>query len=206
MSTNIQINYTNKSMNKDLPTVFVFTKNETPTFDALKEGVAWRTIPNIGRGSSSSFVFPIVTMVGATWKGGMNKTEVLASDIGKRYTVSKNETGIVLEGNGNASDTKSIEVNNDANIQDGISASLYKDGKLMLTKNIVGYGQKATFVLKPKLYWGIASEIVESQLLNSAVLNTDHFFELDLEGASEINVSLNGNAEDGYTFKVDSQK
>ncbi|WP_272151789.1 hypothetical protein [Tenacibaculum aiptasiae] len=206
MATNIKINYTNKSMNNDLPTVFVFTKNEVPTFDVLKEGVAWRTIPDIGRGSSSSFVFPIITEVGATWKDGMNKTQILSSDIGKRYTVNKNDTGIVLEANGNASDTKSIEVNNNANISGGISASLYKDNKLMLTKNIVGYDQKATFVLKPKLYWGIASEIEESQLINSAVLNTDHFFELDLEGVSEVNVSLNGNAEDGYSFKVDSQK
>jgi hypothetical protein len=206
MATDIKITYTNKSMNKDLPTVFVFTKNETPTFDVLKEGVAWRTIPDIGRGSSSSFVFPIVTEVGATWQGGMNKTQVLPSDIGKRYTVSQNDTGIVLAANGNASDTKSIDVNNDANIQDGVSASLYKDNKLMLTKNIVGYGQKATFVLKPKLYWGIASEIQESQLINSAVLNTDSFFEQDLEGVSEVNISLNGNAAEGYTFKIDSQK
>ena len=206
MATDIKITYTNKSMNKDLPTVFVFTKNETPTFDVLKEGVAWRTIPNIGRGSSSSFVFPVITEVGATWQGGMNKTQVLPSDIGKRYTVSQNDTGIVLAANGNASDTKSIDVNNNANIQDGVSASLYKDGKLMLTKKIVGYGQKATFVLKPKLYWGIASEIQESELINSAVLNTDSFFEQDLEGVTEVNISLNGNAEEGYTFKIDSQK
>ena len=206
MATDIKITYTNKSMNKDLPTVFVFTKNETPTFDVLKEGVAWRTIPNIGRGSSSSFVFPIITEVVATWQGGMNKTQVLPSDIGKRYTVNQNDTGIVLAANGNASDTKSIDVNNDANIQDGVSASLYKDGKLMLTKKIVGYGQKATFVLKPKLYWGIASEIQESELINSAVLNTDSFFEQDLEGVTEVNISLNGNAEEGYTFKIDSQK
>lgn len=206
MATDIKITYTNKSMNKDLPTVFVFTKNEIPTFDVLKEGVAWRTIPNIGRGSSSSFVFPIVTEVGAAWQGGMNKTQVLPADIGKRYTISQNDTGIVLAANGNASDTKSIDVNNDANIQDGVSASLYKDGKLMLTKNIVDYDQKATFVLKPKLYWGIASEIEESQLINSAVLNTDSFFEQDLEGVTEVNVSLNGNQEDGYTFMIDSQK
>lgn len=206
MATNITINYTNKSMNKDLPTVFVFTKNEVPTFDVLKEGVAWRTIPNIGRGSSSSFIFPTRSEVGATWKDGVNKTQILSSDIGKRYTVNKNDTEIVLEANGNASDTKSIEINNNVNISGGISASLYKDNKLMLIKNIVGHNQKATFVLKPKLYWGIASEIEESQLINSAVLNTDNFFELDLEGVTEVDVSLNGNAEDGYTFKVDSQK
>ena len=206
MATDIKITYTNKSMNKDLPTVFIFTKNETPTFDALKDGVAWKTIPSIGRGSSSSFTFPVVTEVGATWEDGKNKTRILSSEIGKRYTVSKNDTGIVLAGNGNASDTKSIDVNNNANIQGGVAASLYKDGKLMMTKNIVGYGQKATFVLKPKLYWGIASEIEESALLNSAVLNTDHFFEQDLEGVSEVEISLNGNAEDGYSFKIDAQK
>lgn len=206
MATDIKITYTNKSMNKDLPTVFVFTKNETPTFDVLKEGVAWSTFPNTGRGSSSSFVFPIITEVGATWQGGMNKTQILPSEIGKRYTVSQNDTGIVLAANGNASDTKSIDVNYDANIQDGVSASLYKDNKLMLTKNIVGYGQKATFVLKPKLYWGIASEIEEGGLINSAVLNTDSFFEQDLEGITEVNISLNGNADEGYTFLIDSQK
>lgn len=206
MSSNIEITYINKSMNKDLPKIFVFTKNETPTFDALKDGVAWRVIPNIGRESSSSFVFPIETKIGATWMSGQNKTKVLNSVIGKRYTVSKDDAGIVLAENGNASDTKSIDVNNDINVPNGISAQLYKDGKLMMEKKIVGFGQKATFVLKPKLYWGVASEIEESQLLNSAVLNTDHFFEQNLEGVSKVTVSLNGNAEDGYSFKIEEQQ
>ncbi|ACA86632.1 hypothetical protein [Shewanella woodyi] len=206
MSSNVEITYINKSMNKDLPTIFVFTKNETPTFDALKEGVAWRVIPDIGRASSSQFNFPIETSVGATWQGGQNKTQVLDSTIGKRYTVSKDDTGVVLAANGNASDTKSIDVNNDVNVPNGISAELYKDGKLMMTKNIVGFGQKATFVLKPRLYWGVASEIQESQLLNSAVLNTDKFFEQDLEGVTKVTVSLNGNAESGYNFKIENQE
>jgi hypothetical protein len=206
MPSNIDITYINKSMNKDLPTIFVFTKNETPTFDALKEGVAWRVIPNIGRSSSSSFNYPISTEVGATWLDGLNKTEILPSTIGKRYTVNKNDTGVILMANGDASDTKSIDVNNNVNVLNGISASLYKDGKLMMTKKIVGFGQKATFVLKPKLYWGVASEIQESQLLNSAVLNTDKFFEQDLEGVSKVTISLNGNAQDGYSFKIESQE
>ncbi|SHO58904.1 hypothetical protein [Vibrio quintilis] len=206
MPSNIEITYINKSMNKDLPKIFVFTKNETPTFDALKEGVAWRVIPDIGRSSSSTFIFPVETCVGATWQNGQNKTQKLSSVIGKRYTISKDETGVVLAANGNASDTKSIDVNNDVNVPNGISAQLYKDGKLMMEKKIVGFGQKATFVLKPKLYWGLASEIEESQLLNSAVLNTDTFFEQDLEGVTKATVSLNGNAEDGYSFKIESQE
>ncbi|KAF7765060.1 hypothetical protein PCIT_b1196 [Pseudoalteromonas citrea] len=206
MSSNIEITYINKSMNKDLPKIFVFTKNETPTFDALKEGVAWRVIPDIDRASSSTFSFPIETSVGATWQGGQNQTKVLNSVIGKRYTVIKDDTGVVLAANGNASDTKAIDVNNDVQVPNGICAQLYKDGKLMMEKKIVGFGQKATFVLKPKLYWGVASEIEESQLLNSAVLNTNSFFEQDLEGVSKATISLNGNAEEGYTFKIESQE
>ncbi len=206
MSLNTEITYVNKSMNKDLPTIFVFTKNEVPTFDALKEGVAWRVIPDIGRASSSSFVFPIETSVSATWQDGQNKTKELSSTIGKRYTVAKNDTGIVLETNGNASDTNSVEVTNDINVPNGVSAQLYKDGKLMMEKKIVGFGQKATFVLKPKLYWGIASEIQEGQLLNSAVLNSEHFFVQDLEGVSKAIVSLNGNEEDGYSFRIENQE
>jgi hypothetical protein len=206
MARDVKITYTNKSMNRDLPTVFVFAKNETPTFDTLKEGIVWREIANIGRGSSSSFVFPIVTEIGVTSQDGMNKTQMLPSDIGKRYTVNQNDTGIVLAANGNASDAKFIDVNNDTNIQGGVSTSLYKDGRLMLRKSSIGHGQKATFVLKPKLYWGIASEIQEGELIHSGELNTDHFFEQDLEGVTEVNISLNGNAEEGYTFRIDSQR
>jgi hypothetical protein len=42
--------------------------------------------------------------------------------------------------------------------------------------------------------------------LNSAVLNTDKFFEQDLEGVSKVTISLNGNAQDGYSFKIESQE
>ncbi len=76
----------------------------------------------------------------------------------------------------------------------------------MMTKKIVAYGQKATFVLHPKLYWGLASEIQEGEQLSSAVLNSTSFYELDLEGLTEVTIGLYGNAQSGYDFKVDSKK
>ena len=51
-----------------------------------------------------------------------------------------------------------------------------------------------------------ASEIQEGDQLSSAVLNSDSFFEQDLEGMSEVTVGLYGNAQDGYMFKIDSWK
>ncbi len=206
MSSNIKINYVNQSMNQDLPKVFLFLKNEIPTFDALRDGVAWRVIEDVGRGSSCTLNYPIQTSVCATWNDHSCQTAMLDSNIGARYRVVEDPTGITIAADGNAGNTRSIDVDNDIHVAGGISVDLYKDGKVMMRKNTVAYGQKATFVLHPKLYWGLASEIQEGEDLSSAVLNSDHFFEQDLEGVTEVTVALTGNAEDGYEFKILSQK
>jgi hypothetical protein len=111
----------------------------------------------------------------------------------------------VLVPTGNASQTTAIEVNCNVRVEGGVAAQLCKSGKVMMTKNIVAYGQKATFVLHPKLYWGIASEIQEGALISSAVLNTDNFFEQDVEGVSSVDVVLRGNPKDGYRFNLENQ-
>lgn len=201
MSTDVKVTYVNNSLNPDQPTIFVFTKNLIPTFDVLVDGVAWRTMPNIGKGSSSCFVFPIITEVQAMW-GDCNATRSILADIGKRYTVLEDDTGIVLQPTGNASQTNAIEVNSMVQVEGGVRAQLTKDGKVMMTKNIVAYNQKATFILHPKLYWGVASEIQEGQLISSAVLNSDHFFEQDIEGVTSATVTLTGNPKEGYQFIV----
>jgi hypothetical protein len=205
MSTNVQITYRNESGNTDNPTIFVFTKNMIPTFDVLKHGVAWRVLPNIGKGSTSEFIFPIVTSVQAMW-GGCNRTRSIESNIGSRYTVEEDNTGVILTPNGDSSQNNAIEIANNVHLSGGIQAQLCKDGKVIMTKNIVAYGQKATFVLHPKLYWGIASEIQEGQFISSAVLNTDQFFEQDVEGVTSVDVVLRGNASDGYQFYIENQK
>lgn len=205
MSSDVKIRYFNESGNVDNPTIFVFVSNEIPTFDALKDGVAWRVMPDIGKGSYSEFMYPIETTVQAMW-GGYNKTEKLKSSIGKRYTCSKDNTGIVLKPDGNALQNTAIELKNNVNVVGGVQAQLCKDGKIIMTKNIVAYDQKATFVLHPKLYWGVASEIQEGQELSSAVLNSDQFTPISLEGLSEIEVVLRGNAKEGYRFDVRDRK
>jgi len=201
----VKITYVNHSGNKDTPTVFLFTKNEVPTFDALRDGVAWRTFERIGRGSCATAVFPVDTQVSTSWDSGCCRTAQLTAQIGCGYQVSKDETGIILTKNGNAGNTRSIDVTNNIRVSGGISVNLYKDGHIMMTKDIVAYGQKATFVLHPKLYWGLASEIQEGEQLSSAVLDSASFYELDLESLSEVTVGLYGNAQDGYQFKVDSK-
>lgn len=143
MPDNIQINYVNRSPNKDTPKIFVFTRNEVPKFEIQRQGVEWKVITNLGRNSSYVINYPVDT--------------------------------------------------EDAENTFSIDAAAAND-------------QKPSFVPHPKLYWGMAPEIQEGQEIDSAMLNPDSFFELDLEGVSEVTVALCGNEEDGYQFKIEDQR
>lgn len=204
MTTDVKIRYINRSVNLDLPTIFIFTKNVIPTFSALRDGVAWRTFPKVGKGSSCEFTYPIETEVRAAWNGGCCKSQKIDSQIGSRYGVVKNASGFQLVNEGDSSQTDAIEIANHIKVEQGIRAQLYKAERLVAEKKIVAFGQKATFIIHPKLYWGIASEIQDGQAISSAVLNSDHFFEMDIEGVTSCDVVLYGNAKDGYTFKVEN--
>lgn len=206
MSNAVRITYINKSMNRDMPKTFLFMKNEIPTFDALREGVAWKVIENVRCGSSCQINFPIVIEVATSWDDHTYQTMRLPLSNGCCYSVLEDDTGIVLNADVNAGHTRSIDVVNNVHVKNGVSVDLYKDGQLMMTKKTVACGQKATFVLHPKIYWGLASEIQEGGQIKSAVLNSDNFFEQNLEGLSEVTVALYGNAEEGYQFKVEAQK
>jgi len=205
MSNDVQITYVNNSVNYDQPTVFVFTKNMTPTFDVMADGIAWRIMPNIGKGSSSCFIYPIEIGLQAMW-GGYNTTQMISAQIGERYTVSEDSTGIVLQPGGSASQPTAIEIESMVQVSGGIRAQICKDGQVLMHKDIVAYGQRAAFILHPKLYWGVASEIQEGQPISSAVLNSDHFFEQDIEGVTKATVTLIGNLKEGYRFIVDNQE
>ena len=197
----LYITYVNRSDNADQPTIFVFAKNAIPGFDELADGVAWRVLPDIGKGSSSEFMVLPMCTVQATW-GGVNRTQSLVAEVGKRYTVMEDDTGIVLVANGNASQSNAIEISSEIHVPGGITAQLLNDGKLLMQKQIVAYGQKASFVWERKLYWGIASEIWESQLIGTAVLDSTDFFEQDLDGILGATVTLTGDAQSGYQFEV----
>ena len=199
MGLDVKITYINNSWNRDKPTIFVFAKNQAPTFNVLEHGVAWRTISRIGRKSSSCFIYPQKTHVQAMWGEG-DKTGILEAAPGQRYTVLEDDTGIVLAHTGKATQANAIEVDSQVEVKDGIRAQILKRGSPLMVKNIIAYGQKATFILHPILYWGIAAEIQEGQGIGSAVLNTDRFWAQNIEEISEATVTLVGNATEGYRF------
>ncbi len=141
MSTDVQVTYVNNSMNPDNPTIFVFTKNVIPTFNALVDGFAWRVMPDIGKGASSRFVYPLVSTVRATW-GDCNATQTIEAQIGHRYTVLEDSTGIILQHDGQASQPTAIEVNSRVQVPGGVSKATVrltgnpKDGYTFVVENV----------------------------------------------------------------------
>lgn len=198
-----KICYINKSANKDLPQVFVFAQNGTSNFSSIEEGVAWKVIKNIGRGSRSTFYYSDQYSVQASWDNDANTTVQISANTGERYHIIKDTTGIVLKPDGSAADANTIEVVNEVEVPNGVKAQYCKNGNVILEKSQVGYGQSAIFTPSNKIYFGLASEITEGSSLQSAVINNRNFFELDLTGVSYVMISLNGNAENGYRFQIE---
>lgn len=198
-----KICYINKSANKDLPQVFVFAQNGTSNFNNIQEGVAWKVIKNIGRGSRSTFYYSNQYSVQASWDNGANTTAQIPAKAGDKYHIIRDTTGIVLKPDGDAADAKTIEVVNAVEVSNGVKAQYCKNGNVILEKSQVGYGQSAIFIPSNKIYFGLASEITEGSSLQSAVINSAKFFELDLTGLSNVTISLNGNAENGYRFQLE---
>jgi len=197
----IFITFVNDSDDPDLPDVFIFARNASSSSDALTDEIAWRVMPSLAKGDSNTFLYLSAGTVRAMW-GDCNLTVSLPASVGSRYTVEEDATGIVLVPSGNAAQPSAIEVSSMVHVTGGIVAQLLRDDKVFMQESVVAYGQKATFVVEPKLYWGIASEIQEGQLVVSVDLETETFFEQDLEGVSGATVTLTGDSTTGYQFDV----
>ena len=199
-----KIRYINKSANKNLPQVFIFAQNSTPNFNSLEEGVAWKVIKNIGRGSRSTFYYTNDQhAVQATWGNNANSTAQIEAKVGHKYQIVKDSTGIVMKSYGESSDHGAIEIVNNIEMINGVTAQYCKNAHVMLEKSQMGHRQSAIFKPSSKIYFGLASEISEGNSLESAILNSDNFFELDLAGLNQVTISLNGNAQSGYHFQVE---
>ncbi len=205
MSTDVKVTYVNQSSDPSKPTIFVFSNNMTPTFDAAKDGIAWQAMPDIAKGGSHEFVYPTHTTLSVSTDEN-HVTAPIAVQPGLRYTVVLDEEkGLLIKKTGPASNPDAIEVTCQQ-CNGAINTHIFRDGKVLLSQPITPQHKVVSYVIKPKLHWGVASKIQDGQSICNAVLDTDHFYEQDLEGISDAIITLTGNAEDGYQFKVELAK
>jgi hypothetical protein len=197
----IKLNFINLSNDANNSQIVIFQKNVSTDFDEL--AVAWKVISNCGRGDNHPFVFPIRTTLSASDADGNYMPQKLAQN-GEMFSVSRVASGNVLSLTGASPSSREIQLRNDLRTG-AITASVFKDNRLLAHKTGIVPGQKAVFEFKPTLWIGTASQIEQGKVMNSAVLS-DINTELSLLGIARADIVMTGGGAGtsavSYQFKL----
>lgn len=186
--TNIKLNLVNQSQDINNTEYVIFQKNVAENFGEL--AVAWRVVQNLGIGDNHPFVYPLEFKVSAGDAFG-NFTPQMTSADGQAYDLVRSASGDVLQlSTTPASSVTEVEVRNKLP-NGGISANIFRDGRLLATKTNVSPGQKAVFEFKPRIFIGAVSQVTEGEVLDTAILQEINT-EIDLLGIQSADVVITG--------------
>lgn len=183
----ITLNFINKSNDANNSEIVIFQKNIATNFDEL--AVAWQVIRDCGPGDNHPFTFPMSMQVGASDSYG-NYTPQLDGQHGQLFQTEPTTTGYRLVPADACASSKEVQVLN-AQPKGAINASCYKDGKLLATKTSIAPQQKAVFEFKPTIWIGAASQIVQGQVMDSAIISNINT-ELSLLGIASADIVMTG--------------
>lgn len=199
----IKLRFVNKTNDANNSQFVIFQKNVSSNFDEL--AVAWKVIKYCGQGDYHPFVFPMTMAVGANDCYGNYTPEITAQN-GNMYHVVRNQSGDVLEYTGPGSSAKEVQLRNDLP-QGAIDCNIYKDSRLLATKTGVAPGQKAVFEFKPTIWIGAVSEVVEGNVMNSAIMS-DINTEISLLGIASADIVATGGGpgcnSSPFTFSLEN--
>jgi len=91
---------------------------------------------------------------------------------------------------GAGTSSKEVQVLNSLPVG-AINASIYKAGKLLAVKTSIAPQQKAVFEFKPTIWIGVASQIVQGQVMDSAIISNINT-ELSLLGIASADIVMTG--------------
>jgi len=186
-NSEIKLNFINESNDMNNSNVVIYQKNVASDFDDI--AVAWKVIKNCGRGWQHPFSYPLAVDITASDAYG-NLSFKSRADEGQKWQMTDSASGIVLELIGTAVSTDQIELQNSL-AQGSVNANVYRDGKLVATKTDLVPMQKAIFQFRPTLYIGVVSQVMEGQIMNSAIVS-DIDTEISLEGITEADIIMTG--------------
>lgn len=184
----IKLNFINRSNDSNNSEIVIFQKNVSENADEL--AIAWKVIQNCGQGSHHPFNFPLQVEVSASDSWG-NFTPQLPADEGQAFEMVKNKSGDVLQIAATpASSENEIEVRNQLTTG-SISAYCSRDGSICAMKSDISPFQKAVFSFAPTIWIGVASQVEEGQILNSAIISNINT-EISLMGIAEADIVMTG--------------
>lgn len=188
----IKLNFINESNDQNNSEVVIFQKNVATNFGEL--AVAWRVIKNCGTQWKHPFEFPMEFAVSACDYNGNEYNGAYPAQNGKLYAVSQGASGNELSTVGDGAGRNEVQLRNDLSVG-AIGAEIFKDGKLLATKTGISPGQKAVFEFKPTIWIGVASQVEEGKVINSAILS-DINTELELKGIKSADIVMTGGGSD----------
>jgi hypothetical protein len=202
MGTVVKLNFINNSNDSNNSEIVIFQKNVSTGYDEL--AVAWTVIQNCGVGDNHPFSYPLDMKVSASDSYG-NFTPQLLAYPGQAFEVVLDRSGDILQlADSPAASVKDVEVRNSLT-QGSINACVYRDGKLLATKTNVVPLEKAVFQFKPTIWIGVAAEIEEGEVMDSAILSTINT-EISLLGVASADIVMTGGGAGAtskpYTFKL----
>ncbi len=187
MTNEIKLNFIDRSNDCNNSDIILYQKNVATDYDSLS--VAWKVIRNCGVGCNHPFTYPM-TMEVATSDSWGNYTPRLTASNGNLYHVTQVPSGNELSLKGPGTSTKEVQVQNDLG-RGAISAGIYKDNRLLAIKTAIAPAQKAVFQFKPTLFAGVASQIEQGEVMDSAIMTAVNT-ELSLLGVAGADIVLCG--------------
>ena len=184
---NIQLNFINNSNDVNNSEIVIFQKNVATDFDEL--AVAWHVIRYCGQGDNHPFTFPMTMQVGASDSYG-NYTPQRDAQNGQLFQMQLTTSGDRLMPAGPGTSPKEVQVLN-ALPKGAINASIYKDGKLLAVKTSIAPQQKAVFAFKSTIWIGVASQVIQGQVMDSAIISNINT-ELSLVGIASADIVMTG--------------
>jgi hypothetical protein len=183
----IKLKLINESNDRNNSQVVIFQKNVPTSFDEL--AVAWRVVQNLGTGNYHPFTYTFDMEVSTSDSYG-NFTPHLAASPSALFSMRKDQSGDVLGPAGSSTSPEEVQVLNLLEMG-AINASLFRDGKLLAIKKGIAPQQKAVFKFKPTLFIGVASQVQEGQILDSAIVSSVNT-ELSLQCVASAEIVMSG--------------
>ena len=110
---------------------------------------------------------------------------------GDAFTVDLDSTGNTLtKSTQPANYPTEVQLTNNL-AQGSISANIYKDNKLLATKTSVAPNQMAAFKLQPSIWIGTAADVVQGQVMSSAIVDAVNT-EISLLGLASADIVMTG--------------
>jgi hypothetical protein len=183
----IQLNFINQSADANNSQIVIFQKNLATGYEDI--AVAWKVIQYCGFGENHPFTCPTTMQVSVSDSYG-NYQPKLHAQPGDAFQVSLTGSGDTLTRSGKPNYPTEVQVDNNLP-QDAISATIFKDGTLLAIKRGIAPGQMAAFAFKPTIWIGAVSQVMQGQVMDSAIVENVNT-ELSLLGLASADIVMTG--------------